>query len=724
MKNKINFVVARIATIILCLNIMSCEKESPVHIDQLWIQINDDLYLNTNKIDLIIGTTGTFIAPINGSHDADYVPNYTWISSDSSILEVDEKSGKYVTKSIGKCKLTLTNVDVSYKVNYFVNVIPLDVTDISLKDTEKTLLIGEEFILQATITPLNATYKNIEWSSSDPSVASVDSVGKVRAIKEGNCTIVANTSNDKSAKCEVVVVPTEVEGISLDVTEKSLLLGEEFTLNATVTPENATYKDVEWSSSDPSVASVDSDGKVRAIKEGNCIIVAKAANGKSAKCKVMVLPVAVESISLDVTEKSLLLGEEFTLNATVTPENATYKDVEWSSSDPSVASVDSDGKVRAIKEGNCIIVAKAANGKSAKCKVMVLPIAVESISLDVTEKSLLLGEEFTLNATVTPENATYKDVEWSSSESSVASVDSDGKVRAIKEGTCTISVRSSNNLVAECKVIVRYIEVENVRLNLEDKTLEEGETFTLTATITPDNATYKDVEWSSSDPSIASVDVDGNVTALKVGECYIYARSSNKEAQCRVTVKPVSVKEVKFAKATMKLLIGESMPVEYEVLPSNAIITDIQWKIDDSSIASVSTDGVVVCNGEGTTTLTAIINGEYSAECKIEGCTIEDFVSLRFGSSAISSVNGYITGQIQCNISNNSSQEITVKSIQLIDSESGRTYNEMSTDNAALKANSSLGYVISINYPMYKPIFRWKYIHNDNEYIIEKVFDK
>lgn len=558
MKNKINFVVARIATIILCLNIMSCEKESPVHIDQLWIQVNDDLYLNTNKIDLIIGTTGKFIARINGSYNADYVPNYTWISSDSSILEVDEKSGKYVTKSIGKCKLTLTNVDVSYKVSYFVNVIPLDVTDISLKDTEKTLLIGEEFILQATITPLNATYKNIEWSSSDPSVASVDSVGKVRAIKEGNC----------------------------------------------------------------------------------------------------------------------------------------------------------------------IIVAKAANGKSAKCKVMVLPIAVESISLDVTEKSLLLGEEFTLNATVTPENATYKDVEWSSSDSSVASVDSDGKVRAIKEGTCTISVRSSNNLVAECKVIVRYIEVENVRLNLEDKTLEEGETFTLTATITPDNATYKDVEWSSSDPSIASVDVDGNVTALKVGECYIYARSSNKEAQCRVTVKPVSVKEVKFAKATMKLLIGESMPVEYEVLPSNAIITDIQWKIDDSSIASVSTDGVVVCNGEGTTTLTVIINGEYSAECKIEGCTIEDFVSLRFGSSAISSVNGYITGQIQCYISNNSSQEITVKSIQLIDSESGRTGNEMSTDNAALKANSSLGYVISINYPMYKPIFRWKYIHNDNEYIIEKVFDK
>ena len=475
MKNKINFVVARIATIILCLNIMSCEKESPVHIDQLWIQVNDDLYLNTNKIDLIIGTTGKFIARINGSYNADYVPNYTWISSDSSILEVDEKSGKYVTKSIGKCKLTLTNVDVSYKVSYFVNVIPLDVTDISLKDTEKTLLIGEEFILQATITPLNATYKNIEWSSSDPSVASVDS---------------------------------------------------------------------------------------------------------------------------------------------------------------------------------------------------------------------------------------------------------DGKVRAIKEGTCTISVKSSNNLVAECKVIVRYIEVENVRLNLEDKTLEEGETFTLTATITPDNATYKDVEWSSSDPSIASVDVDGNVTALKVGECYIYARSSNKEAQCRVTVKPVSVKEVKFAKATMKLLIGESMPVEYEVLPSNAIITDIQWKIDDSSIASVSTDGVVVCNGEGTTTLTVIINGEYSAECKIEGCTIEDFVSLRFGSSAISSVNGYITGQIQCYISNNSSQEITVKSIQLIDSESGRTGNEMSTDNAALKANSSLGYVISINYPMYKPIFRWKYIHNDNEYIIEKVFDK
>ena len=644
---RLRAISLKIMAIILCLNAVSCEEVPPIYIEDMTIEVSNSIYLgSSNMTNILVGSTGVFTVQVSGHHDADFVPTYSWESSDPSVIEVDTKTGSYVARSIGECTITVTNVDVFYVASCDVNVIAADVTDISLDVTEKILRIGEELTLGAVITPEYAAHKDIEWSSSNPDVAAVDNKGTVTAIRDGRCNIYAKVSNlsgegsPLTALCTIEVIPNEVEGVSLNATVKTIYIGEKFILHATVTPEDATYKDVAWSSSDSSVASVDAEGTVTALKEGTCRIYAKSGNVK------------------------------------------------------------------------------------AECMVTVLPIEVESISLDITEMSLSIGEEFTIHATVTPEDATHKDLVWSSSDSSVASVDAEGTVTALKEGTCRISVTASNGQVATCLVTVRCIEVENISLDVQEKTLEEGETFILQATIAPENATYKDVEWSSSDSSVASVDAEGKVTALKVGECLIYARASSKEAQCRVIVKPISVKEVKFVRSSMRLLVGESAIAEYQISPSNALVTDVEWRIEDEYIASVSNDGTVTCNGIGTTTLIVTVNGEYSAECVISGCTIEAFVSLRFGSSMISSVNGNMTGQVECFISNNSSQAITIKSIQLIDSYSGKTGNEMSADDAIVEAHSSKGYVISINFPMYKPIFRWKYAHDGNEYVTEIKFDR
>ena len=255
--------------------------------------------------------------------------------------------------------------------------------------------------------------------------------------------------------------------------------------------------------------------------------------------------VDVEKVSLNKSATTLTEGESETLTATITPSNATGdKTVKWSSSNEAVATVDSNGKVTAKKAGTAVITATSSNGKTAGCTVTVKQkeIAITGISLNKSTTSLTEGESETLTATITPSNATGdKTVKWSSSNEAVATVDSNGKVTAKKAGTAVITATSSNGKTAGCTVTVKQkeIAITGISLNKSTTSLTEGESETLTATITPSNATGdKTVKWSSSNTAVASVDSAGKVTAKKAGTAVITATSSNgKSASCTVTVK-------------------------------------------------------------------------------------------------------------------------------------------------------------------------------------------
>ena len=255
--------------------------------------------------------------------------------------------------------------------------------------------------------------------------------------------------------------------------------------------------------------------------------------------------VDVEKVSLNKSATTLTEGESETLKATITPSNATGdKTVKWSSSNEAVAAVDSNGKVTAKKAGTAVITATSSNGKTAGCTVTVKQkeIAITGISLNKSTTSLTEGESETLTATITPSNATGdKTVKWSSSNEAVAAVDSNGKVTAKKAGTAVITATSSNGKTAGCTVTVKQkeIAITGISLNKSTTSLTEGESETLTATITPSNATGdKTVKWSSSNEAVAAVDSNGKVTAKKAGTAVITATSSNgKTAGCTVTVK-------------------------------------------------------------------------------------------------------------------------------------------------------------------------------------------
>ena len=319
-------------------------------------------------------------------------------------------------------------------------------SSVTLDKTSVEVLIGQTVHLSATVLPEATTDKTIRWSSSDDSVAMVDE-GTVTAHKVGQATIKATCGN-KEASCVVNVLPIVVEEISFNKTSVSLKAGETVTLTATVKPDDATDKTVTWGSSDESVAKVE-NGIVTAIGKGLSTITAKAGD-TSATCMVTV-SVPVENVTLNKTELVLQKGQEEVLVALVSPDDATDKTINWSSSNVSVVRVDQNGAVAAEGAGTAVITASAGT-KSATCTITVT-IPVESISLNMTKRTIKVNETVLLKAEINPSDATTKSIQWSSSDVSIASVGSNGMVKGLKEGVATITA-SADGKSTSCTITV------------------------------------------------------------------------------------------------------------------------------------------------------------------------------------------------------------------------------------------------------------------------------
>ena len=261
--------------------------------------------------------------------------------------------------------------------------------------------------------------------------------------------------------------------------------------------------------------------------------------------------VAVTGVTLNKSTLALEVGGKETLTATVSPSNATNKTVTWSSDKTSVATV-SDGTVTAVAAGTATITVTTADGnKTASCTVTVTnpspsKVAVTGVSLDKASLTLDVGGTATLTATVTPSNATDKTVNWTSSNTGVATVDANGKVTAVAAGIATITVKTKDGeKTAPCIVTVNApapptgVKVTSVALNTATLSLAVNDVAQLTATAKPDDASDKSVTWASSDTNVATVAADGKVTAKAAGTAYITATAkdgSGKKGTCKVTV--------------------------------------------------------------------------------------------------------------------------------------------------------------------------------------------
>lgn len=246
-----------------------------------------------------------------------------------------------------------------------------------------------------------------------------------------------------------------VKEVSLDKVTAELSKGETLQLNVKINPEDAQYKTLEWSSSDNNIATVDQKGLVAAIEKGEAIITVNV-DGKTAECGLTVVGVPVESITLDQETITLEKNETAQLVATVLPENADDKTVTWTSSDSNIATVDANGLVTAAAVGQATITASCGS-VAANCSVTVNGIQSESITLDKESITLYEGDTEQLTATIHPEDAEDKTVTWTSSDNDIVTVDPNGLVTAISEGSATITA-TNNDLSATCSVTVKKEE--------------------------------------------------------------------------------------------------------------------------------------------------------------------------------------------------------------------------------------------------------------------------
>ena len=256
-------------------------------------------------------------------------------------------------------------------------------------------------------------------------------------------------------------------------------------------------------------------------------------------------------------------------------------------------------------------------------------IYVSDISITPQSKTLKVGDTFTFSAVVSPENATDKSVTWKSSNTQIATVSDNGTVSAKSVGTamitCTAKDGSGKSASCELKVTAQDVLVTSIQLNKTSDELDVGQTSQLTATVYPSNATNKAVTWTSSNSSVATVSTSGLVTAKGVGTATITCSakdSGNAKATCtiKVTEKEVKVTRIELNKTSDELEVGKTTQLTATVYPSNATNKTVSWTSSNSSVAAVSTSGLVTAKGVGTATITcnAKDSGNAKATCTIK----------------------------------------------------------------------------------------------------------
>lgn len=553
-----------------------------------------------------------------------------WTSSDPDVATVDAY-GTITGLSAGKAVITASShLSAEVKAECHVTVKGVPVESINLKYTEWSGHVGEYFYLTSTVSPPNASNNVLTVSSSNPEVATIDNDFKVTALSVGECfiTITATDGSDVSASCKVTVLPTLVESLSFEWEQKECIIGEYITNRAIISPDDATNPNLEWTSSNPEIAEVSTEGLIRGVSVGEAIITAATTDGSNltASCSVIVTPIVAESISIKPNNHDMIVGQTFEISVEILPLDTTDKSVLWESSNPEVVEVDENGTIIALNAGSSIITATSNSNPElhAECNINVSSVLVESITLDCSEKRLYVGDTFEIHADVYPYNAADKSLSWISDNPEVASVDENGKVTAVSVGEAIISAKSvdGSDVSAECKVTVDPVSASAVTLNVADMTLLVGQSDKLTATVSPENVTDKTITWASDNETIATVDENGLVRALGVGSATITASTENGlTATCEVTVLPVLVEAIILDPDIIQCIIGEKFVIKASVLPENASNPHIDWESSNPDVASVDQDGNVEIIREGSCRIIAYATdgSDVSAECFITG---------------------------------------------------------------------------------------------------------
>ena len=327
---------------------------------------------------------------------------------------------------------------------------------------------------------------------------------------------------------------------------------------------------------------------------------------------------------------------------------------------------------------------------------------VTGVTLDLTTLSLKPNSSHTLVASIIPEDAKNQNLKWQSSDESIVTVDKNGKVKALKKGSATITVTTEDGeYSANCKIIVTddIINVTNVTISGNNE-VTVGKTIKLTATITPDNASDKGVTWKSSNTKIATVDKNGTVKGLKSGKVTITVTTTdgNKTVKKEITVKDtqtttpttpdkdntdpkpntpsdVNVTGVKI-EGDKDINVGNTVQLTAVVSPTNATNKKVTWKSSNESVAKVDTNGLVTGLNDGTVTITVTTeDGAFTSQTTIKVSSVYR-VEFQRQFNNLEKVVSYNIIVYKNNVKTNDYKEVLYKGLSKVDTLLASEVNE------------------------------------------------
>lgn len=509
---------------------------------------------------------------------ADAQVTFVWASDNESVAVVDDE-GNVTGVAPGTAEVSVTADEAVAKCK--VVVCALKPQGLSLAVETLDMTVGQTHQLEAVVAPEGAVAEDIQWSSSKESVATVKD-GTVTAVSEGKAVITVSCNGGKlTAECEVTVSkqadePEKVLVSSITMLEAlQLNVGASSVLSVSVLPENATDKTVTFSVEGDCV-SVDQTGRVVALEEGSAVVVATANDGSGVKaqCNVSVVTSSAEGVTNVVVKaegnaSDLQVGKELQLYIECIPANAVPNTVSWMIDNEAMAQVTQDGVVTgesAAKgddnEWGKVVVTVNADGITSSITLRVIPRQPDSIELDMPEEGhIRVGEAWYFNPRVLPEGLGYTVYCSASLPNGRPQNDAYGAyvsdVPGAIRGIFAVSGNADlvyDNVRKEVYLDVLPYYVETMTLP-ETKDVEVGGIFILTPEFTSDveghEPTYKDLKWESSDPSKATVDANGKVTALATGTVVITATTcsgysvpsgqAQKTASCTLNITEATV---------------------------------------------------------------------------------------------------------------------------------------------------------------------------------------
>lgn len=553
-----------------------------------------------------------------------------WKSSDNDVARVSS-DGTVKSQKNGKCKIIGysmdgSNVTVSYDV-----IVDIKAKSVALNKTSMQITSQNSINkLVATVTPSQASQK-VAWSSSNGKIATVDSKGRVKAVSNGKCKIIATTTDgtNRTASCDVTVDIKFVTGISFDFNSYTITnVNQTPVFRPNITPSDAEDKNVRWSSSNTKVATVSSSGVIKAAGNGTCKITATTTDGTNLSASFNItVNIKATKITMDKTKIELTTGKETEkITSSIEPSIAN-KAVKYTSSDESIATVSSDGVVTAVGSGTCRITAAPTDGSkvTASCDVTV-DIKTTGMKLDKTNYTFNKAQTIKINPVITPSKASKK-LTWTSSNTKVAIVSSDGKVTPVGKGTCKITA-TVGNVKAEKEVKV-VVPIESVSLSGDDSILK-GETKRLTATINPEDTTDdKTITWSSDNENVLFVDQNGQIRGIKEGTANVKAVVAGKETTKQITVNEIHINSIAIdGDQEFEMIKNQTKNLSVTINPENT--TDdkgVVWKTNNEKVARVDNDGKVTALKEGEATITATVGtNETSVKINVKEIHINSVV--------------------------------------------------------------------------------------------------